>query len=154
MRYKVNSPENGFTLIEIIASIVLLAVVISVFLSIFPQMITWSKASEKELVSSNLSAKVAHGIYKGKYSGLAELYKEKPNCSVGYSPVILSTSDNEADSYSKKETINGVEYEISMNACLDNEEVGEKLMRVHFAIKNAETGFIMESFAFYNGGND
>lgn len=160
VRYKVKSPENGFTLVEIIASIVLLAIVISVFFSIFPQMVNWSKASEKELVSSNLSAMVAHEIYKEKelekYPGLADVYKEGPkNCTKdNYKAVKLSASDIGTESYSKKKTINNVDYEISMKACLDKEEVAEKLMRVHFFINNVETGFVMKSFAFYNGDDE
>ncbi|WP_165767874.1 type II secretion system protein [Virgibacillus indicus] len=57
---KINS--NGFTLIEIIASIAILGLVIAVFLPIFPQMMSWSKNADNELVASNLLSQVANDI--------------------------------------------------------------------------------------------
>ena|GEM_PF-2294467 len=156
MRDKENGPEDGFTLVEIIASIVLLGLVISVFMAIFPQMINWSNSAEKELVSSNLTARVAHEIYEGKYAGLKETYellnsdenkKKNIDCSVGlsnYTPVKVTEED------SKHLEI----YTVSFKACLDSDKTTEKtdsLMRVHFTITNEQTNHSIDSFAFYKG---
>lgn len=58
--FKQNS--NGFTLIEIIASIAILGMVIAVFLPTFPQMMSWTKIADDELVASNLLGQVAYDI--------------------------------------------------------------------------------------------
>lgn len=157
MKCKVKSPEGGFTLVEIIASIVLLGVVISVFLSIFPQMISWSNAAEKELVSSNYSARVAHEIYKGENFDFEEVYKKFPEAGT---ECALDLSNYEKvkvkgqEKYENEKTIGGIEYVVKMEACLDKEE-GDKhekvnLMRVHFTITNDKNNFKMSSFAFFD----
>ncbi|MUV36832.1 hypothetical protein JNUCC1_00636 [Lentibacillus sp. JNUCC-1] len=56
------SRENGFTLIEIITSIALLAMVVAVMLPIFPQIMTWSQQSEDQLTSSNLLGQVMNDV--------------------------------------------------------------------------------------------
>ncbi|TMN21590.1 type II secretion system protein [Lentibacillus cibarius] len=56
------SEKNGFTLIEIITSIVLLTMVIAVMLPIFPQILNWSSQSEENLTASNLLGQVASDV--------------------------------------------------------------------------------------------
>lgn len=56
--------ESGFTLVEILAAITIMAIIIFSLLPIFPQLITWAKASERQLVSSNLLTKVIEDAQK------------------------------------------------------------------------------------------
>jgi len=159
MRDKANNPDGGFTLVEIIASIVLLGLVISVFMAIFPQMINWSNSAEKELVSSNLTAKVANDIYEGDYqqdlnaiySNLTKELNGSKECKLGsgeYKPI--QTSDG-LQTKDFTENVNNIVYTIQMEACVKYDEYKDSLMRVHFTITNTETKHKIDSLAFYKG---
>ncbi|WP_163971640.1 type II secretion system protein [Oceanobacillus halotolerans] len=54
---KLNS--QGFTLIEIIASIAILGMVVAIFLPIFPQIMNWTNNTDDELTASNLLTQVS-----------------------------------------------------------------------------------------------
>ncbi|WP_042223226.1 prepilin-type N-terminal cleavage/methylation domain-containing protein [Oceanobacillus manasiensis] len=56
--------NSGFTLIEIIASIALLALVITLLLPIFPQILQWTSNTENKLTASNLIGQVAYDLEK------------------------------------------------------------------------------------------
>lgn len=54
--------SRGFTLVEVIASIVILGIVVVSLLPFFPQVLGWSKATEDQLVASNLLSQVAYEL--------------------------------------------------------------------------------------------
>lgn len=54
--------NQGFTLIEIIASIAILGMLIAILLPIFPQMISWTNQSSESLVATNLLDQVAYDM--------------------------------------------------------------------------------------------
>ena len=60
--------RNGFTLIEILASIVLLTVIISLFLSIFPQMGNMNHRNGENLDAANVSKELLVSIKKNNYN--------------------------------------------------------------------------------------
>jgi len=60
--------NNGFTLIEILASIVLLTVVISLFLSIFPQMGNMNQRNGDNLKAANVGKEVLVLVKKDKFT--------------------------------------------------------------------------------------
>ena len=60
--------RNGFTLIEILASIVLLTIVISMFLSIFPQMGNMNHRNGENLDAANVSKELLVSIKKNNYN--------------------------------------------------------------------------------------
>ncbi|WP_156291464.1 prepilin-type N-terminal cleavage/methylation domain-containing protein [Oceanobacillus salinisoli] len=103
---KLNS--NGFTLIEIIASIALLGTIIAVLLPFFPQMMSWSKQADDELIASNLIDQVVFEVKnKTIISDHAEYIK---NCD-------LQNPTNISYDYQ----FNGQEYQIQLNVCIENE---------------------------------
>ncbi|MFD2627889.1 prepilin-type N-terminal cleavage/methylation domain-containing protein [Oceanobacillus kapialis] len=59
---KIIHNNRGFTLIEIIASIALLALVVMLLLPIFPQIFHWTGKTEDELTASNLVGQVAYDL--------------------------------------------------------------------------------------------
>ncbi|MFC3040118.1 type II secretion system protein [Virgibacillus xinjiangensis] len=60
----------GFTLIEIIAAVSLLAMVVAALLPIFPQIMSWSSQTGDELISGNLLDKAAHDLKHWDESGV------------------------------------------------------------------------------------
>lgn len=60
--------RNGFTLIEILASIVLLTIVISMFLTIFPQMGNMNHRNGENLDAANVSKELLVSIKRNDYN--------------------------------------------------------------------------------------
>ena len=65
--------RNGFTLIEILASIVLLTVVISLFLSTFPQMGHMNQRNGDNLKAANVGKELLVDMKKLKYGEVKEI---------------------------------------------------------------------------------
>ncbi len=60
--------NNGFTLIEILASIILLTVIISLFLSIFPQMANTNNRNGEYLNAANVGKELLVLVKKNSYN--------------------------------------------------------------------------------------
>jgi len=162
---KVFFPENGVTLVEIIASIVLLGLVISILIPIFPQMIRWSNASEKELVGSNLIARVAQDIADDEGSMLSSESKNLPLQSCypkmqdTYQKINIAIKEN---TYKKDETngkyylkLNGDRYFVDLEGCKDSIEfTNYGLIRFHFTITNDKTNRKVDAYAYLQKGED
>lgn len=54
--------SQGFTLVELVASITLLGLIVVTLLPFFPQMLKWSKVTEDQLVTDHLLSKVAYDL--------------------------------------------------------------------------------------------
>ena len=65
--------NNGFTLIEILASVVLLTVVLSMFLSIFPQMANMNNRTGDNLDAANVGKELLVEMKKIKYGAALEI---------------------------------------------------------------------------------
>jgi len=89
---------NGFTLIEILASIALLTVVISLFLSIFPQMANTNNRNGENLNAANVGKELLVEMKKIKYRKAIEI-NYLPNLpiknakNIGNSPNIIIEGD-------------------------------------------------------------
>lgn len=136
---KANVPKNGFTLVEIIASIVLLGIIIVAFLPIFPNMLNWSNAAEKELVESNLTGRVAEEVFE--HGMLTVQEKNNLTSCNEYSPI-------KGYGVEQKYNKNGVEYSIKLKACKADREFERGLARVHIVVTNKATNRESDSFAF------
>ncbi|SET45090.1 prepilin-type N-terminal cleavage/methylation domain-containing protein [Oceanobacillus limi] len=105
--------RDGFTLIEIIASIALLSMVIAIFLPIFPQIINWTNQSEGQLKSGNLMDQVIfdlenhsniHTNFNTSCPAMSDPFDVR-NISnefiylEGYYPVIRGCKEEELDLY-------------------------------------------------------
>src|SRR5699024_182355 len=62
MLYKNIDSKNGFTLIEIIASITLLSILLIIFIPVFPKIMKGSINTEHEMVAGNLLSSVVDDI--------------------------------------------------------------------------------------------
>lgn len=62
MLYKNIDSKNGFTLIEIIASITLLSIILIIFIPAFPKIMKGSIDTEHEMVAGNLLSTVVHDL--------------------------------------------------------------------------------------------
>ncbi|PZX07073.1 prepilin-type N-terminal cleavage/methylation domain-containing protein [Psychrobacillus insolitus] len=67
--------NSGFTLIEILASVVLLTVVLSMFLSIFPQMANMNNRTGDNLDAANVGKEVLVKMKKITYGDAIEISK-------------------------------------------------------------------------------
>lgn len=133
------SSDAGFTLVEIIASIVLLGIIILAFMPIFPNMLNWSNASEKELVASNLSGKVAQTIYDRNQQFAEHLSgKNVPLCGKDYTALVPDLLED------LNGAINGTQYTVRWEACQDD----LNLYRIHFVISNDQNKRTVDSFAY------
>jgi len=81
------SNRNGFTLIEILASIVLLTVVISMFLSIFPQMGNMNVRNGENLDAANAAKELLVNIKKVNYNAVS-LGKDLPITVESVNPIL------------------------------------------------------------------
>ena len=128
--------RNGFTLIEILASIVLLTVVISLFLSIFPQVGNMNHRNGENLDAANVAKEI--------------LVLVKKNYSIDNSTLTLkgnildfTISQNNTNSTFVKgtyETLNNntffIELEIKKTGAIPNSSV-ENIYQVTIKIKNS-----------------
>ena len=67
--------HNGFTLIEVLASITILGIVLTVFLSFFSNSMTFSVKAEDKLTAINLAEKELHDL-----TNSIEAYCKTENC--------------------------------------------------------------------------
>ncbi|MEI4769402.1 hypothetical protein WAX74_07055 [Psychrobacillus sp. FJAT-51614] len=67
MKKKLSNQEAGFTLIEIIASVLLLTVVITLFITLIPQMFNMNIRTEENLSAVSIGKKVLADIKENKY---------------------------------------------------------------------------------------
>ncbi|MFJ8245679.1 prepilin-type N-terminal cleavage/methylation domain-containing protein [Peribacillus asahii] len=67
--------HNGFTLIEVLASITILGIVLTVFLSFFSNSMTFSVKAEDRLTAINLAEKELHDV-----TNSIETYCKTENC--------------------------------------------------------------------------
>lgn len=135
-------PKNGFTLVEIIASIVLLGVVIIAFLPIFPQMFIWSNSAEKELVASNLTAKVAQDIFEND-----EIAEKGSSLSPSISCELSEYQSLEGVTLTYP-PLNDVNYTVELKACHTQKEKELGLTRVYFRITNDQNNRAVDSYAY------
>src|SRR5690606_20847758 len=90
--------NQGFTLIEIIASIAILGLIIAVLLPIFPQIVGWTNQSSETLVASQLLDQVAHDIRTNEdinLSNIESLSLEYEVDEMVYTPKITLSQTNE-----------------------------------------------------------
>lgn len=130
--------KNGFTLIEIIASIAILGMVIAVFLPIFPQIMSWSNKTEQNLVAGNL---LEQAIYDIKENQSIKLNGSIPNCP---SSELVATNIGPYE-------VNNITYSVLLNVCQDKykeEELG--LYRANVKITTSE-GVQSESYTYLHG---
>lgn len=148
--YNKNFDNNsGFTLIEIIASIALLALVITVLLPIFPQIFQWNGNTYKDLSASNLIGQVAYDLSRD-----SDVNKELVN----YTDKVCKpeTVYNELNEKEFTEyTVDKVDY-ISKYEIYCNEKVGShnlNLFRTKIKVYLGDT-LISESFTYLKKDND
>lgn len=121
MYSKINKMNSGgFTLVEIIASIAILGLVIVVVLPFFPQIMSWTKSTEDQLVASNLLSQVAYDLKNDSNLGTLE-------------EGILALDEE------YKYTINEIVYNPKVELTQTDEERALKLFRVHIEILSSDT---------------
>lgn len=124
--------DRGFTLIEIIASIALLALVITVLLPISPQIFKWTGKTENELTASNLVGQVAYDV---KNDRVEDWYP---------TPVKECKGEEKAISY-KIYTINNINYHSSIDLC---KEAFVNLYRAEIKVYEENNNLISESYTY------
>ncbi|WP_042146381.1 prepilin-type N-terminal cleavage/methylation domain-containing protein [Paucisalibacillus sp. EB02] len=103
---------NGFTLIEIIASITIVSIVIIILIPIFSQILNWSERSEANLTTSNLVGQITYEL-KNKTNDWKEFIEGKTVNTCGHSVLF-------ADDY-KTYTLNNETYEAKLSICQEEE---------------------------------
>ena len=129
--------SGGFTLVEVIASISLLAMATSMLLPIFSQLMAWSLISGEKLDASNAMGKVTYEI-------------QNDHGILDSSPVFLKKCpESTTIDYSMD-----IEYSIRLGLCQSEEE--EKLGLVRTKVELfSEEGLVTESYTYINeAGHD
>ncbi|MHC0037466.1 type IV pilus modification PilV family protein [Pseudoneobacillus sp. C159] len=111
-RLKLN--QNGVSLIEVLASVVLLFIILTSFFSFFNNSLVFSSKNEEELVAFNLARKTLK-IVEAKYNNTLDQTQFLINCSnypTSYPVELIAELENSKCNYS----VNGVSYypEISL----------------------------------------
>lgn len=136
-RFKLSN--EGFTLVEILAAIVILSIAITFILPIFPKLLNWSNESESELVASNLLSRVADDIKED--NKILTFVKTPaigiPSCTLNPSdpPKYISIPKGtsvEVDKY----ILNGKIFNVDMFICQSDKENKLNLVRVKIDISN------------------
>ncbi|WP_153732689.1 type IV pilus modification PilV family protein [Sporosarcina obsidiansis] len=126
--------ENGMTLVEILAALVILGIVFISFMTIFPQMNNFNNKTETKLVSMNLAKKELQEIKKdssklseeNKVEGTANLYKysigekNQYECEVEYT----ETPDLNKNSSDKSVALNKIQISVKKDGKLISETFG------------------------------
>ena len=100
--------EKGLTLIEVLASLVILGIVFIGFMNIFPQMTVFNKKTETKLDTMNLARQEIVII---KSLGLELPFSSDQVTSLGVPEVILNSSDTFEIKYDKA----GYEYHVAFS---------------------------------------
>lgn len=132
--------RNGFTLIEIIASIAILGMVIAVFLPMLPQIMSWNNNSEQKLVAGNLLEQAIHDIKQDQSIITSLEGKSIPKCSSSYQ---IGT---ELPTYK----INGISHSVVVNVCQSDKEARLGLYRANIQISSPK-GNSSESYTYLHG---
>ncbi|WP_157724849.1 type II secretion system protein [Virgibacillus phasianinus] len=124
------SNNNGFTLIEIIASIAILGMVIVVLLPFFPQLADWTASTDNQLVASNLLNGAVHNVTNHEdvlvnYLNSASV----PACTADAMQIPESILGN-AVTYK----VNGKQFSLALSVCQSTDEVNLGLYRTHIQL--------------------
>ncbi|WP_047985095.1 type II secretion system protein [Ornithinibacillus californiensis] len=122
-----NMNNNGFTLIEIIASIAILGMVIVILLPIFPQILTWNENVDDELVTSNLLGQAIYDVQNINQQEFWNEFYDAPLCEEG-------TVDIEADRFLE------TSYQIQLKVCKEADvELYRTNIHVTYKEKHSDT---------------
>ena len=126
--------NNGFTLVEIIASITILGIVVAILLPIFPQIIGWTNKADDQLRGSNLLDQAAFDI---KNSNILTSIDTSNNCPT------MSNSSNLSSSFSYMD-----KYYPVISLC---KEHGTELYRTHIEIYDEENNMVSDTYIYLKG---
>ncbi|WP_430784793.1 type II secretion system protein [Virgibacillus flavescens] len=138
---KINS--SGFTLVELIASLAILSMVIAVFLPIFPQIVSWTKKADDELIASNLLSQVAHDVKE--LPDMDDLASSIKGC-----PDVMKIKDERLGDVSSY-TINNQTYHVKVKIC---KESNVDLYRTNLLIFSSSNKMISESYTYIELENE
>ncbi|MFC4556687.1 type II secretion system protein [Virgibacillus kekensis] len=128
--------SDGFTLIEIIASITILGIVVIAFLPIFPQISSWNGKTSDNLTASNLLSEVAEDV---KDITVSELFQGDISDCPEYQPDDVFFSNYLG------------EYEARINVCNEKEV---NLYRTKINIYTPDGSLVSESYTYISGDRD
>ncbi|MFS0673076.1 type II secretion system protein [Ornithinibacillus sp. 179-J 7C1 HS] len=126
--------SNGFTLVEIIASITILGIVVAILLPIFPQIIGWTSSADNQLRGSNLLDQAAFDIKNSNILSTLDQSNDCPNMS---NPINLSDTFTYMDNY----------YPV-ISLC---KETGTNLYQTHIEIYDEENKMLSDTYIYLNG---
>ncbi|UAL46329.1 prepilin-type N-terminal cleavage/methylation domain-containing protein [Sutcliffiella horikoshii] len=152
--------EKGFTLLEVLLSIVILSIIILSFLSFFSQALLHSVREEDNLTSMNIADTILYSVDK---SSIIDLLEENPNRNFScLSPLSISSylSDDlqmQPDASDPEKlvfNINNKDYFTYIDICQTASEETLNLYRLHIRIsqplKNESERFIYDTFHYIN----
>lgn len=140
--------ENGFTLVEIIASITILGIIVIILFPIFTNVMDHSTNAEDRMITGNLLAKVSKDLRESR--DLAEYLSSltiEANCSIEEQKIPESRLPHEGFY-----DVDGKDFQIEVFICQSNsEEHNEKeldLVRTRLKISSPEGKETSESFIY------
>ncbi|MCG1022199.1 prepilin-type N-terminal cleavage/methylation domain-containing protein [Sutcliffiella horikoshii] len=151
--------DKGFTLLEVIVSIVILSIIILSFLTFFSQALFFSVKEERNLVGVNIAERILFNLEE--YSKIdSSLLNISSGCD---SPRIISNLLPDVEGF-KKDSINqekllydmnGKDYYSIITLCQDSKENDLSLHRIHIKVyqpldNSVEGKLIYETFHYLN----
>lgn len=140
MKKRIAGQESGLTLVEILASLVILGIVFIAFMTIFPQMTLFNARTETKLETMN-EARIVLEEYKKNPVSVSQL--KKASCP-SEEKQVLKDAGQQIDGYT---TI--VEINICPDVTPENKDLygGIQLHRIHIKIKE-KSQLISETFGY------
>lgn len=154
--------EKGFTLLEVLLSIVILSIIILSFLSFFSQALLHSVREEDNLTGMNVAESILYNVEK---SSIIDLLEKTPNLNYScQNPLSISSFLADELSYTTDSQdpnrlvteMNNRKYFTYINICQDINENSLGLYRLHIKIShsliNDKERFIYDTFHYINAG--
>lgn len=132
--------RKGFTLIEVIAAISILAITMSILLPMLPQLLNWENKTKNEIVASNLLPQIV-GDIKQIDSVTNFFNKEFQFCN----------QPSREDVSFKEYEVNNLTYNTKLNIC---KEADVDLFRTHITVLSSDGKKITDSYTYLPGDSD
>jgi prepilin-type N-terminal cleavage/methylation domain-containing protein len=144
-----NKNENGFTLIEVLVSIVILFIILITFFSFFGQSLKFSGKNEEQLVSYNLASKtlrIIENTYKN--TNMVDSITLNNCTSLGYPAALKNVLDSNCQ---YKENQMFYIPEVTITKQTFSEFSNPKVYLISVKIYSADRKLLSETFGYIRG---
>lgn len=145
---KVKQLKNGFTLIEIIASITILGIIVVILVPIFTNVMSNTSQAEDRMITGNLLRQVSEDIREDQQLAdyISTQIKKMPNCEGQYKRI-----GKEKLPRNGFYQVDEREFLVDVSVCQTSKEKEAGLVRAKIKISSPEEKETSQSFTYISG---